>query len=99
VKKIYKVKVDGPDSQLSFTLCFYITLMPRSSTAFPYIYINALPKAIYNKSVSVLFADDTSILFTHSYRTGLKNYQHSVFETINNWFNDSLLCLNFAFIL
>jgi hypothetical protein len=58
--------------------------------------MNALPKAIYNKSIPVLVADDTSILLTHSSLTDLKNHQHSVFETINNWFNDSLLCLNFA---
>jgi hypothetical protein len=72
--------------------------MSRFSTAFPNIYINALPKAIYNKSIPVLVADDTSILFTHSCLTDLKNHQHSIFETINNWFSVvySLLCLNFA---
>jgi hypothetical protein len=29
------------------------------------LYINDLPAVIYNKAISVLFADDTSTLFTH----------------------------------
>jgi hypothetical protein len=36
------------------------------------VYMNDLPKVINSKSIPVLFADDTSILFTYSNLTDLK---------------------------
>jgi hypothetical protein len=57
--------------------------------------VNNLPKAINNKSIPVLFADDTSILFTHSNLTDFINNINTVFDTLNKWFDDNLLCINF----
>jgi hypothetical protein len=49
--------------------------VPQGSIIGPvlvFIYMNELPKAINNKSIPVLFADSTSILFTHSNLIDLK---------------------------
>jgi hypothetical protein len=56
--------------------------------------MNDLSKIINKKSIPVLFADDTSILFTHPNLTDLKKNINTAFDTINNWFNDNLFCLN-----
>jgi hypothetical protein len=63
--------------------------------AFSNIYINDMTALINNKSTPVLFADDTSISMTHSDFTGFKNNINTVLETLNNWFNNNFLCLNF----
>jgi len=48
------------------------------------LYINGLPHFVNNKSTPILFADDTSILFTHSDTTefnssyNLRNYKPMV---------------------
>jgi hypothetical protein len=57
--------------------------------------VSAHPKAINNKSIPVLFANDTSILFTHFNLINLKENINTAFDTLNNWFNENLLCLNF----
>jgi hypothetical protein len=59
------------------------------------IYMNDVPKVIHNKSIPVLLADDISILFTCSNLTDFKRNINTVFDTLNNWSNDNLLCLNF----
>ena len=59
------------------------------------IYVNDLPKAINNKSIPLLFADDTSILFTHSNLTDFTKNINTVFDTLNKWFDNNLLCVNF----
>jgi hypothetical protein len=46
--------------------------VPQGSIIVFLIYMNVLPKAINNKSIPVLFADDTSILFTHYNLSDLK---------------------------
>jgi hypothetical protein len=48
--------------------------------------MNDLPKLMYNKSIPILFADDTSILFTHSNTTKFIANIHTVFEIISTWF-------------
>jgi hypothetical protein len=58
--------------------------------------MNDLPKAINNKSIPVLFADDTNILFTHHNLTDFINNINTVFDTLNKWFDDILLCVNFV---
>jgi hypothetical protein len=42
-----------------------------------------------------LFAYDTNILFTHSNMTELNSNIHTVVETINTWFKNNYLSLNF----
>jgi len=48
--------------------------------------MNDLPKLIYNKSIPILFADHTSILFTHINTTKFIANIRTVFGIINNWF-------------
>ena len=59
------------------------------------IYINDLPRTLDNYAVSVLFADDTSIIISntnvHEYKRNLKLAIH---ET-NNWFANNLLTVNY----
>jgi len=60
------------------------------------IFINNLPKFVNDKSVPVLFADDTSILLSHSNPTDFNNDIDTVFKILNNWFKQNLLSLNFT---
>jgi hypothetical protein len=59
------------------------------------LYINDLPKIINNKSLPILFANDTSILFTSSNITNYNKDNLTVFELINKWFKGNFLSLNF----
>ena len=68
----------APKDSLSAILVSYSTLsnwaiikqgVPQGCIMGPLfflLYINDLPKIINNKSIPILFADDTSILFTNS---------------------------------
>ena len=49
------------------------------------VYINDLPKIINKTSTPIIFADDTSILFTRSNLMDLNKNIHNVFETLNKW--------------
>jgi hypothetical protein len=59
------------------------------------LYIGDLPQFANNKSTLMLFADDTSILFTYSNRTEPNSNIHTVFETIHTWFKSNYHTLNF----
>jgi hypothetical protein len=54
------------------------------------------PKFINDKSVPILFADDTSILVSHPNPLVFYKTNNSVFQTLNDWFNHNLLSLNLA---
>jgi len=58
--------------------------------------MNDLPKFVNDKSVPILFADDTSTLFSHSNPTDFNNNINTVFKILNDWFKQNLLSLNFA---
>jgi len=58
-------------------------------------YINDLPKAINNKSIPKLFADDTSILITSPNKNHLQIKITAAFDFINEWLNINLLSINF----
>jgi hypothetical protein len=58
-------------------------------------YMNDLPHFVNNKSMPVLFAYDTSILFIYSNPTGLDSNTHTVLETINVCFKNNYPSLNF----
>jgi hypothetical protein len=60
------------------------------------IFINDLPKFINDKSVPILFVDDTSILVSHSNLMVFYNTINTVFQTSNDWFKHNLRCLNFT---
>ena len=59
------------------------------------LYISDLPKIISNKSIHILFADDTSILLTNSNLTNYNKDIYTIFKLINNWFEGNFLSLNF----
>jgi hypothetical protein len=48
-----------------------------------------------NKSVTILFAHDTSILFTHSNITEFNANTYTFSEIINTWFKENYHSLNF----
>ena len=59
------------------------------------LYINDLPKIINKTSPPIIFADDTSILFTHSNLTDFNKNIYIVFTTLNKWLTANQLPLNF----
>jgi hypothetical protein len=59
------------------------------------IYKNDLPKIINNKSITVLFADDTSIVVTNPNPVAFVNDINAVYKRINEWYMANLLLLNF----
>ena len=59
------------------------------------LYINDLPKIINKTSASIIFADDTSILFTHSNLIDFNKNISIVFATLNKWLGANQLSLNF----
>ena len=46
--------------------------------------MNDFPKFLIDKSVPILFADDTSILLSHSNPTDFNNNINTVFKTLGN---------------
>jgi len=59
------------------------------------LYINDLPKIINKTSAPIIFADDTSILFTHSNLIDFKKNISIIFTTLNKWLGANQLSLNF----
>ena len=59
------------------------------------IYINDLPKVLNRFSTPVIFADDTSILFSHSNINDLSRNILTTIEILNRWFRANKLSLNF----
>ena len=58
--------------------------------------LNLIINLIINDiSTPTIFADDTSIIFTHSNLTDFKDEINIVIEKISKWFQASLLILNF----
>ena len=51
-----------------------------------YTCMTNLPKVINNRSVPVLFADNTNILFSYSNFKGFEENINAVFETWNDFF-------------
>ena len=47
-------------------------------------------------STPILFADDTSILISHSALFDFKNEIKTIFNNLNEWFKNNLLSLNFS---
>jgi hypothetical protein len=56
--------------------------------------MNDLPKILENMSVTVLFADDTSVLISHNNSFLLNNAMYKVYAILENWFKENLLSLN-----
>ena len=60
------------------------------------LYINDLPGIINDMFKPTIFADDTSMIFTHSNLTDFKGGINIVFEKISKWFQTNSLILNFS---
>lgn len=58
------------------------------------IYINDLPSCIESQAVTVLFADDTSILVRNKSKHKLTDYASQVLVTLDEWFNANKLVVN-----
>lgn len=77
---------------MNLTQC--ATRFHLGTTAF-LLYINDLRKIVSSKSTSLLFADDTRVLFTHPNPIECSINIHKGFEISNRWFKANLLSLNF----
>jgi len=60
------------------------------------IYINDLSKNISDKSIPILFADDTSFILTSYDTSELRRKANEVFNIINKWFYSNSLMLNYT---
>jgi hypothetical protein len=60
------------------------------------IFKNDLLKLVKDKSVPILFADDTSILLFHSNPIDFNSNINTVFKIFNDWFLQNLLSFNFT---
>jgi hypothetical protein len=58
------------------------------------IYINDLPKTINDKTIPILFSDDTSLLVTSSNYNDLYISSNIAFRCINEWFEANQLNIN-----
>ena len=54
-----------------------------------------LPKSIIDKSIPILFADDTSFIVTNHDDSELRHKVNEVFNKVNKWFHSNLLILNY----
>jgi hypothetical protein len=59
------------------------------------IYINDLPLILNKTCLPILFANDTSILFTHHDIDELSMNMNKTFQIVNKWFQSNLLSLNY----
>jgi hypothetical protein len=59
------------------------------------IYINDLPNAISNLSTPILFANDTSLIISNPDSLQFEKDINTVMQTLNKWFHNNLLFLNF----
>jgi hypothetical protein len=58
------------------------------------LYINDLPAVMNKKATPVLFADDTSILFTHTNVVDFCVDNETVLANVSEWFKNNCLALN-----
>jgi hypothetical protein len=59
------------------------------------IYINDLSKSVLDKSIPLLFADDTSFIIASRDEATFKFYTSEIFNEINKWFYSNLLMLKY----
>ena len=59
------------------------------------VHINELPKAVEHKALTILYADDTSILLTSLNNIQMQRDLNEIVMQLNKWFKSNLLSLNF----
>jgi hypothetical protein len=72
--------------------------VPQGSILGPLLFLlhrSDLPQLLNNKYKTILFADDTTILFNHTNTTEFNSNIHTVFETIKTWLKNNYFSLNF----
>jgi len=72
--------------------------IPQSSilgSLFVLLYINNVSKIISDKSSSVVFADDTSMIIKNTNPLEFRNNSSEGFREINEWLQGNLLSLNY----
>jgi len=78
--------------------CQNLTLGALSSRSALSMLVGALFKKfdLFLNRPRILFANDTSILFTHSDTTELNSNTYTILETVNTWFKNNYISLNFG---
>jgi hypothetical protein len=72
--------------------------VPQGSILGPLLflfYINDVPKAINDRAILILFADENSILITSLNKNDFQLKITAAFNFINEWLNTNLLSINF----
>jgi len=59
------------------------------------VYINDLSKSVSDKSIPILFVDDTSFIIVNWDEIEFKFKTNEIFNEINKWFHSNLLMLNY----
>jgi len=63
-------------------------------TAVPFIYIYDLPKTVNDRTVPILFTDDTSIIVKSPNSRDFQTNMVTAFHFVNKWFKVNLLSIN-----
>ena len=90
---------DQKGNAITSTWAKVIHGVPQGSILGPLLFllfINDLPMFMRAKSTPILFADDTSILISHSNLFDFRNKIQLIFTNLNEWFKNNLLSLNFS---
>ena len=59
------------------------------------ITISIISKSISDKSIPILFTDDTNFIITNHNDSEFKHEINEVFNKVNKWFHNNLLMLNY----
>ena len=89
---------DEGSNQTSFSAWDKITDgVPQGSVLGPLlflIHVNDLPKTTNDKTVPILFADDTSIIVKSSNSKDFQTNMVTAYNCVNKWFKVNLLSIN-----
>jgi hypothetical protein len=93
-----KVKVKSSGQSLASNWSRIKQGVPQGSVLGPLLflpYINDFPSAINKSSTLILFADDTSIVFTDGYPGNINAKLNTNLKLVHNWFKSNMLTIKF----